>query len=64
MRSTGATRRSGALVTIGMMPSTYSITNGVGAGLVAYTAIRIMQGRFRDVHPLMYIVTAGFLSTS
>jgi adenine/guanine/hypoxanthine permease len=50
-----------ALLTIGLMPFTYSITNGVGAGFVAFTAIRVMQGRFRDVHPLMYIVTAGFL---
>jgi AGZA family xanthine/uracil permease-like MFS transporter len=50
-----------ALLTIGMMPFTYSITNGVGAGFIAYTAIRVMQGRFRDVHPLMYVVTAGFL---
>jgi adenine/guanine/hypoxanthine permease len=50
-----------ALLTIGMMPFTYSITNGVGAGFIAYTAIRVMQGKFRDVHPLMYVVTAGFL---
>jgi adenine/guanine/hypoxanthine permease len=50
-----------ALLTIGMMPFTYSITNGVGAGFVAYTAIRLMQGKVRDVHPLMYVVTAGFL---
>ena len=50
-----------ALLTIGLMPFTYSITNGVGAGFIAYTAIRMMQGRFRDVHPLMYVVTAGFL---
>jgi AGZA family xanthine/uracil permease-like MFS transporter len=50
-----------ALLTIGLMPFTYSITNGVGAGFIAYTAIRVMKGRFRDVHPLMYVVTAGFL---
>jgi adenine/guanine/hypoxanthine permease len=50
-----------ALLTIGLMPFTYSITNGVGAGFIAYTAIRVMQGKFRDVHPLMYVVTAGFL---
>lgn len=43
------------------MPFTYSITNGLGAGFIAYTAIRVMQGKFRDVHPSMYVVTAGFL---
>ena len=50
-----------ALLTIGLMPFTYSITNGVGAGFVAYTAIRLMQGKARDVHPLMYVVTGVFL---
>jgi adenine/guanine/hypoxanthine permease len=50
-----------ALLTIGMMPFTYSITNGVGAGFIAYTTIRVFQGKFRDVHPLMYVVTAAFL---
>jgi AGZA family xanthine/uracil permease-like MFS transporter len=50
-----------ALLTIGMMPFTYSITNGVGAGFLAYTTIRVLQGRFRDVHPLMYVVSAAFL---
>jgi AGZA family xanthine/uracil permease-like MFS transporter len=50
-----------ALLTIAMMPFTYSITNGVGAGFIAYTAIRLLQGKFRDVHPLMYAATAAFL---
>jgi adenine/guanine/hypoxanthine permease len=50
-----------ALLTIGLMPFTYSITNGVGAGFIAYTAIKVMQGKFAEVHPLMYLVTAGFL---
>jgi AGZA family xanthine/uracil permease-like MFS transporter len=50
-----------ALLTIGMMPFTYSITNGVGAGFVSYTAIKILQGKVRDVHPLMYVVSAGFV---
>jgi adenine/guanine/hypoxanthine permease len=50
-----------ALLTIGLMPFTYSITNGVGAGFIAYTAIKVMQGKFGEIHPLMYLVTAGFL---
>ena len=40
-----------ALLTIGLMPFTYSITNGVGAGFLSYMAIKMMQGKFRDVHP-------------
>lgn len=50
-----------ALLTISLMPFTYSITNGIGAGFVAYTTIRLMQGRLRDIHPLMYVATAAFL---
>jgi adenine/guanine/hypoxanthine permease len=49
-----------ALLTIGVMPFTYSITNGVGAGFVSYTVIQILRGRWRDVHPLMYVVAAVF----
>ena len=50
-----------ALLTIALMPFTYSITNGVGAGFVTYTVIRLLQGKARDVHPLMYVVTAVFV---
>jgi AGZA family xanthine/uracil permease-like MFS transporter len=50
-----------ALLTIGLMPFTFSITNGVGAGFLAYTVIRLMQGKARDVHPLLYLVSVAFL---
>jgi AGZA family xanthine/uracil permease-like MFS transporter len=49
-----------ALLTIVMMPFTYSITNGVGAGFVSYTVIAVLRGKGRDVHPLMYVVSAIF----
>jgi adenine/guanine/hypoxanthine permease len=50
-----------ALLTIGLMPFTFSITNGVGAGFIAYTAIKLMQGKAREVHWLLYVVTGIFL---
>jgi AGZA family xanthine/uracil permease-like MFS transporter len=50
-----------ALLTIALMPFTYSITNGVGAGFVAYTVISVLRGRWRDVHPLMALVAAIFV---
>jgi AGZA family xanthine/uracil permease-like MFS transporter len=50
-----------ALLTIALMPFTYSITNGVGAGFLTYTVIKVFQGKFRDVHPLMYVISAAFL---
>jgi adenine/guanine/hypoxanthine permease len=49
-----------AFLTIGLMPFTYSITNGVGAGFLSYIVIRVLQGRFQDVHPLLYLVGAVF----
>jgi AGZA family xanthine/uracil permease-like MFS transporter len=50
-----------ALLTIGMMPFTYSITNGVAAGFIAYTAIAVLRGKAREVHWLMYVVSAVFV---
>jgi AGZA family xanthine/uracil permease-like MFS transporter len=49
-----------ALLTIVMMPFTYSITNGVGAGFLSYVMIKVLQGKFREVHPLLYVVSAVF----
>ena len=49
-----------ALLTIVMMPFTYSITNGVGAGFLSYTVIAILRGKWREVHPLMYAVSGIF----
>jgi AGZA family xanthine/uracil permease-like MFS transporter len=49
-----------AMLTIVMMPFTYSITNGVGAGFLSYVVIAVLRGRWRDVHPLMYAVAAIF----
>jgi AGZA family xanthine/uracil permease-like MFS transporter len=48
------------LLTITLMPFTYSITNGVGAGFLSYTVIAVLRGKGRDVHPLMYVVAAIF----
>lgn len=49
-----------ALLTIVMMPFTYSITNGVGAGFLSYVVIAVLRGKARDVHPLLYVVAAIF----
>ena len=49
-----------AFLTMVLMPFTYSITNGVGAGFVTYVVLRVAVGRPRDVHPLMWAVSAAF----
>jgi AGZA family xanthine/uracil permease-like MFS transporter len=50
-----------AFLTFTLMPFTYSIANGLGAGFISYVIIRIFQGRARDVHPLMWAVAAAFV---
>jgi AGZA family xanthine/uracil permease-like MFS transporter len=49
-----------AALVIMLMPFSYSITNGIGFGFIAYCLIRSAQGRLRDIHPLMWAVTAAF----
>jgi AGZA family xanthine/uracil permease-like MFS transporter len=49
-----------ALLTVVMMPFTYSITNGVGAGFLSYTVIAVLRGKWKEVHPLMYVVSGIF----
>jgi AGZA family xanthine/uracil permease-like MFS transporter len=50
-----------ALLTIGMMPFTFSITNGVAAGFITYTVVAVLRGRWKDVHWLLYVVSAVFV---
>lgn len=43
------------------IPMTYSITNGIGMGFIAYCIILIVQGRVRDIKPLMWVAALAFL---
>ncbi len=48
-------------LTIILMPFTYNITVGIGAGFVTHVVIRAFQGRSKEVHPLLWIVTGLFM---
>jgi adenine/guanine/hypoxanthine permease len=50
-----------AFLTIVVMPFTYSIANGIGAGFVSYVLLRALTGRAKNVHPLMWVVAAAFV---
>jgi AGZA family xanthine/uracil permease-like MFS transporter len=50
-----------AVLTMTIMPLTYSITNGIGAGFISYTIIRIAQRRTREISWMMWIASAAFL---
>ena len=43
------------------MPFTYSITVGIGAGFVTYAFLKLVLGKAREVHPLLWIVAALFV---
>jgi len=50
-----------AFLTIAVMPFTYSITNGIGAGFLAYVLIKAVLGRAKEVHWLMWGTAALFV---
>jgi AGZA family xanthine/uracil permease-like MFS transporter len=50
-----------AFLTVVLMPFTYSISVGIGAGFVAFVLIKVVVGKVRDVHPLMWVVAALFV---
>jgi adenine/guanine/hypoxanthine permease len=45
-----------------LIPLTYSISHGIGIGFVTFVAIRLLAGRARDVHPLMYATALAFIA--
>ena len=44
-----------AFLTMALMPFTYSITNGIGAGFISFVVLRLAKGRSKDIHPLMWV---------
>jgi adenine/guanine/hypoxanthine permease len=50
-----------ALLTIILMPLTYDITVGIGAGFISWVLIKVLKGKWSQVHWLMYAVTFAFL---
>jgi AGZA family xanthine/uracil permease-like MFS transporter len=50
-----------ALLTIIVMPLTYSITDGIGAGFICWAVLKVAKREWREIHPLMAIVTAAFV---
>lgn len=45
-----------AFLTIALMPFTYSIANGISAGLVMYPLLKLISGRGREVHWIIYVL--------
>jgi len=49
-----------AFLTIIVMPFTYGISYGIGFGFITYTLIKLIRGKFKEIHPLMIIVSVLF----
>jgi adenine/guanine/hypoxanthine permease len=44
-----------------LMPFTYNISVGIGAGFVSHVLVRVVQGRAKEVHALLYVASGLFL---
>ncbi len=51
-----------AFLTMIVMPLTYSIANGITIGIIAFVAVKTLAGRWREIHPLLYALTAALLA--
>ena len=57
-----------AFLVIFMLPISYSIATGIGVGFIIYPLLKLLRGKGKTVHPLMYIfqilfiIQLGFLS--
>ncbi|MGH3369196.1 MAG: NCS2 family permease [Nocardioidaceae bacterium] len=50
-----------AFLTIALMPFTYSISAGIGAGFIAYVLVKAVRGKAGQIHPLMWVVALLFV---
>jgi AGZA family xanthine/uracil permease-like MFS transporter len=50
-----------ALATMVMMPFTFSITDGIAAGFITFTFLKLVMGKSREVSPLLLVVTLLFV---
>ena len=48
------------VLTVTVMPFSFSIANGIGVGFISWVVMRTATGRARDVSPLLWVVAAGF----
>jgi AGZA family xanthine/uracil permease-like MFS transporter len=50
-----------AFLTIILMPFTYNITVGIGAGFITHVVIRVVQGRAKEIHSLLWLIAGLFM---
>jgi AGZA family xanthine/uracil permease-like MFS transporter len=55
------TEAAPAVITALAMPFTFSIAEGIAFGFISYVAIKLVTGRYRDVHPAVGILAVLFV---
>ncbi|MCM3410293.1 NCS2 family permease [Metabacillus litoralis] len=50
-----------AFLTIIMMPLTYSIAEGLAFGFISYTLLKLVTGKRKELHWIMYFVSIAFI---
>ncbi len=50
-----------ALLTMLLMPLTYDISVGIGAGFISWVLIKLVRGKVSEIHPLMWVVSVAFV---
>lgn len=43
------------------MPLTFSIANGIAFGFIAWTAVKVLAGRWRELNPAMWVLSTLFV---
>ena len=51
-----------AFLAVAAMPFTYSISDGIMFGVIAYTIINALSGNFKRIHWIMYVLTVLFIA--
>ena len=59
LRASWADRKAAA---VAAMPFTYSISDGIMFGVIAYTVVNALSGKFGRIHWIMYVLTALFVA--
>ena len=52
---------AGAYMALLIMPTTYSIANGIMLGVITWVVLKVFTGKVRDVNPVMWVVCALFI---
>jgi len=48
-------------LTLALIPFTYSIATGIAAGIISYPIMKILKGKYKEVHPIIYVLAFLFI---